>query len=744
MKDARQLKTSIFRIAMFGILPLFAACGGGGGGGSDTGGNNGGNTDSGPTITIFGPTVGGQTFTTDDESVALEGTTSFKLADVDCSAGGLGFVNYESTTQSVSIRNQANGDAATALPRVNCALPIQAKWVVSVGTIALEMGSNLITATVSGGNSSSITVIREPDTTPPTVVSESPADGSTGFPVSGTAVRVEFSDDMDAATISATTFTVEDTAGTPVPGTVTYFAPSKAALFRSNEPLAYLTTYTARVTTGVTDDGGNPLGAEFSWSFTTESNPDIRPPMQIAESPAANSICASQDGAVTAQFDEQIIVTTGTFTLEDSGGTPVAGAATFGNFTATFTPTLTLDSNETYMARLGGGIADLAGNTVTPSSWSFRTELAPEGSWVQIATPANVARRAGHRAVWTGSEMIVWGGFNWDGPFFPFFQLLTDNGRYDPALDQWSSVSTIDAPRKRLQHSATWTGTEMIIWGGVLDRCSDIGCLFSTATGGRYNPATDTWLPMSAVGAPSPRRFHTAIWTGTELIIWGGFGYDFRFPLSTGARYNPSTDMWSPLSNINAPAARSKHHAVFDGQQMIVWGGHTGQHISADGAIYDPVIDIWLALPTQNAPDPARSLLREASVVWTGADMLVWSPSDDFILLDPNTNEFTEVFLSETRRYSSVQNQWDTVVDACNPRATPNAAWLNGRLLSWSPDYAKGQSYDEQRDAWVPITSYPGTPAPGATVVVVGNSVIVWGGETDTQIYTNMGYRLSP
>ena len=96
---------------------------------------------------------------------------------------------------------------------------------------------------------------------------------------------------------------------------------------------------------------------------------------------------------------------------------------------------------------------------------------------------------------------------------------------------------------------------------------------------------------MSTEGAPSARRFHTAIWTGSELIIWGGVGYDYRTPLANGARYNPATDTWSPLSDINAPPARGSHSAVFDGQRMIVWGGRGDGAISAlNGAVYDPGI----------------------------------------------------------------------------------------------------------------------------------------------------------
>ena len=53
----------------------------------------------------------------------------------------------------------------------------------------------------------------------------------------------------------------------------------------------------------------------------------------------------------------------------------------------------------------------------------------------------------------------------------------------------------------------------MIIWGG-----------FNTEnTGGRYNPDTDSWTTTSTVNAPDGRYGHTAVWTGNEMIIWGGY-----------------------------------------------------------------------------------------------------------------------------------------------------------------------------------------------------------------------------
>ena len=54
-------------------------------------------------------------------------------------------------------------------------------------------------------------------------------------------------------------------------------------------------------------------------------------------------------------------------------------------------------------------------------------------------------------------------------------------------------------------------------------------------TGGRYNPSTDSWIATSTTNAPSAEGFHTAVWTGTEMIIWGG-SYSSNY-FNTGGRY---------------------------------------------------------------------------------------------------------------------------------------------------------------------------------------------------------------
>ena len=68
-------------------------------------------------------------------------------------------------------------------------------------------------------------------------------------------------------------------------------------------------------------------------------------------------------------------------------------------------------------------------------------------------------------------------------------------------------------------------------------------------------PAPTVGQPPAPPTRPLADTGHTAVWTGSEMIVWGGnTGSHF---LNTGGRYNPSTDSWTATTTTNAPAARS-------------------------------------------------------------------------------------------------------------------------------------------------------------------------------------------
>src|SRR5205814_9423990 len=97
-----------------------------------------------------------------------------------------------------------------------------------------------------------------------------------------------------------------------------------------------------------------------------------------------------------------------------------------------------------------------------------------------------------------------------------------------------------------------WTGNEMIVWGGF-----DDGAVLNT--GGRYNPTTNIWAATSSTNAPSARGNHTAVWTGSNMISCGGAGTHY---LDTAATFNRNTTNRTTTSNTGARSGRISHQAV--------------------------------------------------------------------------------------------------------------------------------------------------------------------------------------
>ena len=140
---------------------------------------------------------------------------------------------------------------------------------------------------------------------------------------------------------------------------------------------------------------------------------------------------------------------------------------------------------------------------------------------------------------------------------------LNTGGRYNPSTDSWTATSTTNAPAGRDPTH------------GSLDRRRNDRLGWSAAsgpiilnTGGRYNPSTDSWTATNTTNAPAGRFDHTAVWTGSEMIVWGGCTDPLcSNPLNTGGRYNPSTDSWTATSTNNAPSARTVSHGSLDRQR---------------------------------------------------------------------------------------------------------------------------------------------------------------------------------
>ena len=339
------------------------------------------------------------------------------------------------------------------------------------------------------------------------------------------------------------------------------------------------------------------------------------------------------------------------------------------------------------------------------SHWQPKGALAacrPDDTWDTTPFDSLPKALAGHKAFWTGNEMLVWG------------DKRTGGFRYNPLTDTWRTMSTVGAPEPysdpravapwagdELMTTAVWTGREMIYWDGFHVR------------GGRYDPQTDSWKPISSAGAPSWRTAYATVWTGTEMIVWGGRGPATR--LNDGARYNPDTDSWRPVSKTTAPAPRSNPAAFWTGEKMIVWGGFPSPQADG-GALYDPVNDSWSAMSTTGSlPGGSRP-----PAVWAGDQMIVVSDSCS----------------TGSRRYKPQTNTWHSVASsrnnnwACVRSGSTSRAWAGDRLILYDELNGRGASYDPVSDLWTPISV---TNAPSErhdpSVVWTGEVLIYWGGD---------------
>lgn len=191
---------------------------------------------------------------------------------------------------SVSVTGTAS-DTASGVVRVEIS-PDGTTWHEATGTTnwtsTLTMppqGGNCtirVRATDAAGHAgeeASVTVFV--DVTPPSVAETVPANDAVGFDAS-VSISAVFSEDLNPATVNASTFTVSG-----VSGTVTYDAATRTATFTPEGDLADATTYTATVTAAVADLVGNSMNNSYTWSFTTKYIDRVAPVTSLTVTPAA-------------------------------------------------------------------------------------------------------------------------------------------------------------------------------------------------------------------------------------------------------------------------------------------------------------------------------------------------------------------------------------------------------------------------------------------------------------------------
>ncbi|MHB8665884.1 MAG: Kelch repeat-containing protein [Acidimicrobiales bacterium] len=359
------------------------------------------------------------------------------------------------------------------------------------------------------------------------------------------------------------------------------------------------------------------------------------------------------------------------------------------------------------------------------------------GSWAMLP-PAPIGPRVEHTAIWTGAEMIVWGGTTEEGRPGE----LGDGASYDPVRRRWRLLSPSPL-RPRFGHMAVWDGKEMLVWGGSTQSLSEQ----DYSDGAAYDPSTDRWRTIAPLPHPIIAR-GTALWTGSTVMVYGEWHSSSPTANSSdsyegfAASYDPSADHWAtmadpPLGPLIFPAL------AWTGRELIVFGGYaeTGAgagspsgppgHIPGSvGAAYDPSAGRWRSLPE------APFVERFAQVVWTGKLVLAYGGARVVTGVEPQTGELTG------GDYDPATDRWTPWPDApANSIGLPTALWsghqmfiygiqtFNCRTHALRPPEAL--AFSPSTRTWAALPNSGLSPRSEASAVWTGTQMIVWGGYAD-------------
>ena len=220
----------------------------------------------------------------------------------------------------------------------------------------------------------------------PAVASTTPGAKAFAVPV-GSSVNAVFNEAMDPQSINALTFTLSQ-GGTLVPGTVGYLAATHQATFTPAASLSASAVYRATIKGGVTNASGSPLGADYTWYFSTGTAPLV-----VSTSPQDAAVSVSVNLPLTVVFSEPMdpaTLSSTTFMLT-VGGKSVGGAVSYSStaFAATFTPSSPLPQYASCTATITTSATSVNGTALAASySWSV---TAGEGAGVVGVTPARDA-----------------------------------------------------------------------------------------------------------------------------------------------------------------------------------------------------------------------------------------------------------------------------------------------------------------------------------------------------------------
>lgn len=357
--------------------------------------------------------------------------------------------------------------------------------------------------------------------------------------------------------------------------------------------------------------------------------------------------------------------------------------------------------------------------------------LAESTQWILIDDTGAPSPRSLHTAAWTGETMVIWGG-----------DLASPNpddtgAEYTPTSNSWKPLPAGPLP-PRIGHSMTWTGSHLIIFGGF--SWSEDGKRAVSKKGAILRPGQPdaeeqaageperalyggTWTELSSFPGVA-RHDHSATWTGTHLVIFGGYDSE-GVPLADAYALDPlqmkwdelstaDADAWTNVTRNPAPDRRGCHEGLWSGTQIVYLGG-TSLSLSLDDAAEDaracaPIKDLPFDPDPYTLTPAVQDVGVAVNVEWTW-DVPKHPPPEHL------GASFQAIWTASEATVLQTVKQLDTIAAS---RYTPEGGTVN---LPLPDEDTVGKNT-------------------GFTAIWVNGGVVVWGGRDGAGAPTNNGAEL--
>ena len=448
------------------------------------------------------------------------------------------------------------------------------------------------------------------DTFPPTVIGHTPVDNATDVP-RGTELIAMFSEPLRETSIDGSSFTLRDDQGL-VSASVSYDSSNNTAVLTPDQPLSLLTSFTATLSTAITDAAGIALTSEVSWSFATGDGAWGAPELVETDDVgvAVNAqIAFDSNGNAIAVWTTGLSIWANRYALGSGWDTaaPIGPSDGSANF-----PQIAFDGSDNAIAvwhQFEDANSSIWFNRYTPSG-DWGTADVIEGTDESATRPQIAVDLAGNAlAVWQQDDGVrenIWAnrytaGMTWGMP-----DLLETNAggavNADIAMDRAGNAA------------AVWQqndGTRSNIW---TNRYAD----------GAWGTA-DLIETNDAGGAQGP----SIVFDGDGNALAGWQQFDGLGVIDTWTNLYTAGDSWGTpdlLEMGDASSQRPRIEFDGDGNALAVWGQRDGDAFNmyanryADGE--------WGMADLIETDDTGDAFFPSIAVHPSGHAIAVWHQSD--------------------------------------------------------------------------------------------------------------------